>query len=141
MIKIAIGADHRGFEQKKIIQSCINALWVDVGTYTTERVDYPVYATKVVNVMHAGQVDCGILLCGSGAGMAIAANRYEHIYAAVAWNEIIARRVKEEDKCNVLVLPSDMIADDTVCGIVDAWLSAQFKEGRYAQRIGMIDTI
>ena len=80
----------------------------------------------------------GVLLCGTGGGMAIAANRYKDIYAVVAWNVEIARRCKQEDNANVLVLPCDFIAKDDAVIMINEWLSQEFKGGRYAQRIAMI---
>ena len=140
-MKIAIGADHRGFEQKQRIISYFASQieFIDVGTDSMDRTDYPLYARKVVDLMAKQEVDAGILLCGSGMGMAIAANRYKDIYAGVVWNKEIARMAKEDDNINLLVLPSDFIQNDQLIPIVNAWLQATFKGGRYAERLAMID--
>jgi len=139
-MKIAIGSDHRGFAHKTYIkQHCSLAQWVDVGTYNDTRTDYPLYAAKVVDLMLAGRVDCGVLLCGSGIGMAIFANRRPGIYAGVVWNSDIARQAKEEDNANIVVLPSDFVSHEQSVEIIQVWLSATFKGGRYAQRLAMID--
>lgn len=142
-MKIAIGADHRGFNHKKFI---IDAFkddsayeFVDVGTYGPERVDYPIYAQKVVELMTTGQTQKGVLLCGNGVGMAIAANRNRHIYAAVIASVADAVKAKEDDNINLLVLPSDYLSDDQLIPIIRAWLNAHFKGGRYEQRIAMVD--
>jgi ribose 5-phosphate isomerase B len=139
-MKIAIGADHRGFLQKEFIKKHMRSIeWVDVGTYDTERTDYPIFADKVVQLMLDRVVSAGVLLCASGGGMAIAANRYKYIYAVVAWNNEIARQSKLEDNANVLVLPSDFVSWEDAVNMIDLWLAQEFKGGRYAERIAMLD--
>jgi ribose 5-phosphate isomerase B len=141
-MKIAIGADHRGFALKEFIKEHVAFVeWVDVGTYDDQRTDYPIYAEKVVALMQTGQVQCGILICSSGGGMAIAANRHKNMYAVVAWNVEIAKQCKAEDNCNVLVLPSDFVTCEDAIEMIEAWLAEKFKGGRYAERIAMIDTM
>lgn len=139
-MKIAIGADHRGFLFKEFIkEQCHEYEWVDVGVHDQERTDYPVYADAVVSMMVSKAVERGVLLCGSGGGMAIAANRHKNIYAVVAWNDTVAQRCVAEDNANILVIPADFVsAEATVC-MIRAWLATEFKGGRYAQRIAMID--
>lgn len=144
MLKIAIGADHRGYEQKTIIQQAVTLdtrriEWTDVGAFSKKRTDYPPFAYDVVEAMRSGRAELGVLLCGSGAGMAIAANRFAKIYAALAWNVETARRAREEDFANILVLPSDYITDQQAVEMVIAWLSAPFLDERYEKRIEMID--
>lgn len=141
---LALGTDHRGFMLKEFLkkQHDIKGLpvrWHDCGAFSSERTDYPRYALPVVNAILDNHVQYGILLCGSGAGMAIAANRHKKIYAAVAWNEKIARLIKEDDGCNILVLPADCMNEVAVLNTVHAWLTATFKNGRYAERLAMID--
>jgi RpiB/LacA/LacB family sugar-phosphate isomerase len=139
-MKIAIGTDHRGFAHKEFIKQHMPSIeWVDVGTHSADRTDYPLYADKVVELMMSDNVDHGILLCASGGGMAIAANRHPHIYAVVAWSVEIARQCKAEDNANVLVLPSDFVTRDDAFTMIQAWLAESFKGGRYAERIAMID--
>lgn len=139
-MKIAIGTDHRGFVLKEFIKQQITAIeWVDVGTYNTDRTDYPIYADKVVDLMLSGAASYGILICSSGGGMAIAANRHAHIYAVVAWNIETARQCRAEDNANILVLPSDFVMCDDAIAMISAWLAEKFKGGRYAERIAMID--
>lgn len=139
-MKIAIGTDHRGFVHKEFITKQMSFIeWIDVGTDSTDRTDYPLYANKVVELMANGHADYGILLCASGGGMAITANRHSYIYAVVAWNIEIARQCKAEDNANVLVLPSDFVTCDDAVAMIEAWLAETFKGGRYAERIAMID--
>ena len=140
-MKIAIGTDHRGFLHKEFIKKNMPTIdWIDVGTYNQERTDYPIFADQVVDLVTLDEVNCGILLCASGTGMAIAANRHKYIYAAVVWNEQIARSAKEDDNANILVLPSDFVSVENSVILIQEWLSHEFKEGRYAQRLSMIDS-
>jgi ribose 5-phosphate isomerase B len=144
MYRIVIGADHRGFELKNELikhqQIGAHAItWQDIGTFSAERTDYPPFAKKVAAVILAGDADLGLLSCGSGIGIAIAANRYKGIYAGVVWNEPVARMAKEDDNVNVLVLPADFISIDDGYKLVKAWLSSSFKEGRYQERLSQID--
>lgn len=145
MLKIAIGADHRGVDHKLVIQKGVSLElqkieWIDVGTHTKERTDYPLFAHEVVTLMQSGKADLGILLCGSGNGMVIAANRFKGIYAALVWNEVIAARAREEDKANILSLPTDFVSPEESVQLVITWLNAQFLNDRYQKRIEMIDS-
>lgn len=139
-MKIAIGADHRGFQHKEFIKKNMPSIeWIDVGSFDDQRSDYPIYAHKVVALMLSGQAENGILLCGTGIGMAVTANRYKKIYAAVIWNEEVARLGKSDDNANILALPADFVSPDRSVAIIQAWLAESFKAGRYSQRINMID--
>ena len=143
--RIAVGADHRGFALKQQVSkrntfADATITWQDVGTDSAERTDYPIFAHRVVNLILKGEVDYGILMCGSGIGESIASNRFSHIYAGLVWNEEVARVAKEHDNVNVLILPADYMTLDTANGCITAWLSATFKEGRYQERLDMIDT-
>src|SRR5881396_3766326 len=106
-MKVALGADHAGYEEKEKIKHTLDDLGVsydDMGTYSCESVDYPDYAKKVGEAVANGDVDQGLLVCGSGTGMAIAANKVPGVRAAVAWNEDIARLAREHNNANVLSL-------------------------------------
>jgi len=108
-MNIAIGADHRGYALKSaIMRSMSDVTWVDVGCQSKERCDYPLFAQAVAKQVQDKTVDAGILLCGSGIGMSIAANRFKNIYAALVWNVEVARLSKEHDNANVLILPADL---------------------------------
>ena len=142
-MRIALGSDHRGFNQKNLLlqffakeerHNC-----TDIGTLTQERTDYPIYAAKAVALLQAQAVDCAVLLCGSGIGMAMAANRYKQVRAGVAWNNDVARLARAHDNVNVLVIPSDFVADEKLVQLVESWLYAEFLGGRYAERLEMID--
>jgi ribose 5-phosphate isomerase B len=143
---IALGADHRGYILKEYLKQktlfgSVSVTWLDLGAFDAERSDYPVFAKSVSQAVLAGKADCGILLCGTGVGMAIAANRFKGIFAAVAWNESIARASKEDDNSNILVLPADDLSEEQTQRIVSAWLSAHFHEGRYRERVTQIDQL
>jgi ribose 5-phosphate isomerase B len=112
-MKVAIASDHAGFPEKEQLKAVLNELGIeyeDLGTRSTESVDYPDYARKVAEEVAAGKVDQGLLVCGSGTGMAIAANKVPGVRAAVAWNEEIARLAREHNDANILALGGRMIA-------------------------------
>lgn len=144
-MKIAIGADHRGFELKKYIQENLNheheIKFIDVGVNNPTRTDYPLYTLPVCLEVLQGSADLGILICGTGVGMSIAANRFSFIYAGIAWNEEVARLNKEHDNVNILILPADFITPEQSVKIINAWLNAEFKGERYKTRLDMIDAI
>ena len=102
-MEITIGSDHRGYEFKQEIQRLFTDVeWIDVGTQDSlARVDYPEFAQKACELVLSGEAKQGILICGSGVGMSIAANRYKKIYGALCWNETVARVAREHDCANV----------------------------------------
>ncbi len=140
MKKIVIGADHRGFDLKQaIIEKFTEYEWIDIGANSKDRSDYPIYAKTLCAKVLKNEADCGILICGSGIGMSIAANRLPGIYAGICWNEVVAKLAKEDDGVNVLVLPADLVLFEDAFLIFKAWLDARFKEGRHKERLLMID--
>lgn len=146
ILNIVIGTDHRGFAMKEWLKknlhvSATEISWLDVGTFDDQRTDYPLYATLAAQAIQEKKADVGILLCGTGVGMAIVANRFAGIYAALVWNKEIARASKEDDNANILVLPSDFVSNEQALEMIQAWLHASFKKGRYQYRIDMIDAI
>lgn len=146
-MKIAIGADHRGFAHKETIKQYghgkapdgANIQWLDVGAFTAERSDYPVFVHAVCAAIKNGEAEAGILLCGSGVGMSIAANRIPGMYAALVWNVAVAQASKQDDNANILVIPADFVSAQLSIEMIQAWLRAEFKGGRYADRLRMID--
>ena len=144
MKRLAIGADHRGFtfkeflvQQQTIAERMVQ--WVDVGADQAVQTDYPHYAFKVVKKILAGEADAGILLCGTGVGMSMAANRFKRIYAALVWNTELAKRAREEDDANVLVLPADYLNQQEVLDIVGVWLTTDFLGEHYQNRLRELD--
>ncbi len=139
-MKISIGADHRGFALKQeLIKHFYTITWSDVGTFDTMRTHYPLFARRVCESVLAKECDFGIVICGSGVGASIAANRHKGIYAALCWNEDVARLAKEHDNANVLVLPADFVSVQEAFAVCNAWLAASFKGGVYQERLSMID--
>jgi ribose 5-phosphate isomerase B len=140
-MKLTIGSDHRGHALKKyLIESLPEVDWFDVGTDSESRVDYPEFAHKVCSEVISGSTDDrGILICGSGIGMSIAANRFPGIYAALCWDKDIAQVARMHDLANVLVLPADFISYEDSLSIVEHWLKTDFLGGRYQSRLDMID--
>ena len=140
-MKIAIGSDHAGFEDKEKVKKQLEELGIeydDVGTNSTESVDYPIYAKKVAEKVAAGEVEQGILVCGSGNGMQIAANKVRGVRAALAWNEETARLARQHNDANVLSVPARMISPEEVSKVVKSFLDADFEGGRHARRVGEI---
>src|SRR3972149_11533832 len=112
-MKICIGSDHRGYALKKFMMHALPAFeWSDVGSHSAERTDDPLYAQYVCKKVVSGAADFGVLICGSGVGMTIAANRFKGIYAALCWNEDVACVARQDDGTNILVLPSDFVTKE-----------------------------
>jgi len=143
-MKIAIAADHAGYEEKERLKPLLKELGVefeDLGTVSPESVDYPDYARKVGDEVAQGKVDQGLLVCGSGTGMAIAANKVPGVRAAVAWDEEIARLAREHNDANVLSLAARFTPYEELEKIVRAWFAAKFDGGRHARRVEKIREI
>ncbi|MCY7376440.1 MAG: ribose 5-phosphate isomerase B [Pyrinomonadaceae bacterium] len=143
-MKIVIGADHAGFEDKEKIKRQLDEMGVeyeDVGTNSAESVDYPVYAQKVAEKVASGEVERGILVCGSGNGMQIAANKVHGIRAALAWNEETARLARQHNDANVLSVPARMISFEEVSKVIKSFLEADFEGGRHARRVDEISDL
>lgn len=139
-MKISIGSDHRGYALKTaIIQHFPQYQWLDVGAHDSERSDFPIYTKKVCLDIIQGVAQEGIFVCGSGVGPSIAANRLKGIYAALCWNQEVARLAKEKNGANILILPADYLTLEQAFLMIEAWLGATFKGGRYQERLNMID--
>lgn len=142
-MKIIVGCDHGGFELKeKIIPFLLSEGYEveDIGTYSTDSVDYPLYAVKVAEAVVRGSADRGILICGSGIGMCITANRTPGIRAVQASEPYSARMSRRHNNSNVLCLGGRFIGPDLAREIIDAWLKEDFEGGRHQRRVDMIDS-
>jgi ribose 5-phosphate isomerase B len=142
--KIALGADHAGFEEKEKIKKTLDDLGVeytDMGTTSPDSVDYPDYAKMVADAVSDGEFEQGLLVCGSGTGMAIAATKVHGVRAAVAWNEDIARLARQHNNANVLSLAARFSTPEEMDKIVRAWFAADFDGGRHERRVEKIDEI
>src|SRR4026207_740791 len=143
-MRIALASDHAGYAEKERLKPLLTDLGVefdDLGTVSEESVDYPDYARKVAEQVAQGKVEQGLLVCGSGTGMAIAANKVPGVRAAVAWSEEIARLAREHNDANVLALGARTTPVDQLPGIVRAWFSAKFDVGRHERRVKKIREI
>lgn len=143
-MKIAIGSDHAGYEDKEKIKKQLDELgfeYEDVGTNSADSVDYPIYAKKVAEKVARGEAEQGILVCGSGNGMQIAANKIRGVRAALAWNEETARLAREHNDANVLSVPARMISPEEVSKVIKSYLDAKFEGGRHARRVDEISEL
>jgi ribose 5-phosphate isomerase B len=145
-MKIYLGADHAGFEFKNVLREHLFHAGYEVEDLGPETLDqdddYPTYAYKVATKVLGGDDDKGILVCGSGQGMAIAANRVRGVRAAVVWNVEGAKETRRDNDSNVLSLPARMIDQDTAIAIVDAWLKEKFSgEERHQRRLDQIEEL
>jgi len=141
-MKIALAADHAGFEGKEKLKTTLERLGVeytDMGTDSCDSVDYPDFARKVAEAVANGKFEQGLLVCGSGTGMAIAANKVPGIRAAVAWNATIAGLAREHNNANVLSLPARFTSEVDRVEILEAWFRADFDGGRHAARVDKIE--
>jgi ribose 5-phosphate isomerase B len=142
--KIALGADHAGFEEKEKIKKTLDDLGIeyeDMGTVSADSVDYPDFAKQVGESVAKGEFEQGLLVCGSGTGMAIAANKVRGVRAAVAWSPDIARLAREHNDANILALPARFSTLEEMDKIVRAWFAADFEGGRHSRRVEKITEI
>lgn len=136
-MKIAIGSDHAGFEAKEWIKKYLlekQITFHDFGTYSTESVDYPDFAHPVALGVESKEFDLGILICGSGQGVNITANKHQGVRSALCWNSEIAALSKQHNDANVLAVPGRFLPKNEILNIVDAFLNTQFEGGRHANR-------
>ena len=140
-MKIAIGSDHRGFEVKRRVVAALAKLGHevhDVGTHGRESVDYPDFAFQVATAVSSGQADRGILICGTGIGMCIAANKVAGVRAAPCHDSITAEMSRRHNNANVLCLSADLLGDELIDRTVRIWLETEFEGGRHARRVDKI---
>jgi ribose 5-phosphate isomerase B len=143
-MKIAIGADHAGYELKEKIKQRLAARGLsltDEGTVSNNSVDYPDFARKVAEDVAGKRADLGILVCGSGVGMAIAANKVPGVRAANVTTEYEAQMSREHNDANVLAIGARILDDEKAFTIVDKWLASSFAGGRHQQRVDKITEI
>ncbi len=141
-MKVYIGADHAGFALKDLVASTLREAdieVVDVGTNGPDSVDYPVYAFRVARAVGGGQADRGILVCGSGIGMCIAANRVRGVRAVNGHEPFEARMSRRHNDSNILCLGSRFTGVDLALEIVREWIKEPFEGGRHKRRIDLID--
>jgi ribose 5-phosphate isomerase B len=139
--KIAIGADHAGFELKEKVVNWLKDLQpelTDIGTFSNDSVDYPDFAHAVAGEVEKGNYDLGILICGTGIGVDMTANKHQGIRSALCWNKDIARLARSHNKANIICLPGRFITIEEAKDILDTFLNTEFEGGRHQNRINKI---
>lgn len=138
---IAIGCDHAGFEYKEDIISFLEGKgleYKDFGTYSTDSVDYPDFAHPVATSVENNETAFGILLCGSANGVAITANKHQHIRAAICWGEELSELARKHNDANIICIPSRFVREGDVEKMVDIFMHTCFEGGRHEQRVEKI---
>ncbi|HMT29388.1 MAG TPA: ribose 5-phosphate isomerase B [Bacteroidia bacterium] len=141
---IAIGSDHAGFDCKEYIKEFMKKaspgfLLVDVGTYSADSVDYPDFAHQVALKVEKQEVDFGILICGSGNGVCITANKHAHVRAALCWSTELAALARQHNDANVLCIPARYVSHETAAAMVETFMNSAFEGGRHLKRVEKID--
>lgn len=143
-MRIAIGSDHRGFEAKRRLVASIQSLGhevIDCGTDQSENVDYPDFAYQVASRVSRGEVERGVLICGTSIGMCIAANKVKGVRAAPCHDSITAEMSRRHNDANVLCLSADLLGEELMYHMVRIWLQTEFEGGRHARRVEKITKI
>jgi len=143
-MKLAIASDHGGFHLKKSILQLLSSRkieYVDLGVASEDSVDYPDYAAQVAQQVTSGKADAGILVCGTGIGMAITANKFKGVRAAVVTDPFTAQMSKEHNNANVIAIGGRVLDEAKASATVQAWLDAQFQAGRHERRLEKIAEI
>ena len=144
MTKVAVGCDHGGFILKEAVVDELKKLGaevVDFGCFSTESVDYPEYGLKVANAVAQQRCDLGVVMCGTGIGISIAANKVKGIRCAVCTNTFMAEMTRRHNNANVIALGGRVITPDEAREIVKAWYTATYEGGRHQRRLDMISDI
>jgi ribose 5-phosphate isomerase B len=140
-LPIAIGADHAGFQYKEdIIKSLTAAGWqvADKGTYSLDSVDYPDFAHPVAEMVETGSAAAGILVCGSGNGVCITANKHKAVRAALCWTAELAALARQHNNANVLCVPARFVSPEVAAEMVETFLATAFEGGRHEKRVSKI---
>jgi len=137
---IAIGSDHAGFECKESIKTALKTVnsgfaLVDVGTHSADSVDYPDFAHQVATQVESGEVEMGVVICGSGNGVCITANKHKGIRAALCWSVEIAALARQHNDANVLCIPARFVSHETALQMVETFMNTAFEGGRHQKRI------
>lgn len=141
---IAIGSDHAGYWAKEAEKAFLAEKGIevlDMGCFSEESVHYPVYAELVAKAINEGKADRGILICGTGLGMSIVANRFPGIRATVCHDTFTAKASREHNDSNILVMGARVVSEELMKLITEIWLEAKFLGGRHTIRLAMIDAI
>jgi ribose 5-phosphate isomerase B len=138
---IAVGSDHAGYEYKTVIIGLLEDKGlevIDFGTKNKDSADYPDFAHPVASSVESGEAGCGILVCGSGNGVAITANKHQNIRAAICWQSELARLAREHNNANVICIPARFVSTPQAEEMVNIFLNTSFEGGRHEKRVGKI---
>ncbi len=141
-MKIAIGSDHAGFQLKETLRTYLHNKGFDVkdfGTYSEERADYPDFAHPVASAVEHNEVERGVLICGSGNGVNMSANRHHSVRSALCWNAEIAMLARQHNDANVIALPARYISVEEAEKCLDAFFNTAFEGGRHTDRVKKIE--
>jgi len=141
-MRIVLAADHGGYELKEAVKSALTAKGyeiVDLGTDSEESVDYPIYGKKAGEYVASGQAERGIVFCGAGVGMCMAANKVHGIRCAVAAGDEYARLASSHNHANMLAIGGRLVGTDDALRYIDIWLSTPWEGGRHDKRVAMLD--
>ena len=138
-IRIAIGADHAGFEYKELLKAYLTDYELkDFGTHSTDSVDYPDFAHPVALAVESKAFDFGILICGSANGVAITANKHQHIRAAICWLNELAALARQHNNANILCIPARYVSEELAKEMATTFLNTAFEGGRHEGRVEKI---
>lgn len=141
-MKIAIGSDHAGFLLKESLKKYMEDKGFeikDLGAYSEERADYPDFGHAVAKSVTNKEVDCGLLVCGSGIGISMAANKHKDVRAALCWNKEVAALARQHNDANILALPARFISEEEAKRCVDVFYATDFEGGRHQGRVEKIN--
>jgi len=140
-LPVAIGSDHAGFDYKEAVISFLDGKsvsWKDFGTYSTDSVDYPDFAHPVAEAVEKNEAAFGILICGSGNGVAITANKHQNIRAAICWGEELAELSRKHNDANIICIPARFVKENLVENMVEIFMHTDFEGGRHENRVKKI---
>jgi len=143
-LPVVIGSDHAGFEYKEQIKNMLaSGGWQveDKGTYSLDSTDYPDYAHPVAQMVEDGKAAFGILVCGSGNGVCITANKHAGVRAALCWNEELASLARQHNNANILCVPARFVSQELANAMVNTFVDTAFEGGRHEKRVGKIDLV
>lgn len=141
---IPIASDHAGYEAKEYTKKILEQLGympVDYGTHSPDSVDYPEFAVQVAKKINSGENEFGVLICGSGQGMCMTANKFPHVRAALCYTADVAKLAREHNNANIICLPGRLLSEAEVKEVLEAWFSADFEGGRHKRRVDKIQTL
>ena len=141
---IPIASDHAGFKAKSITKTILEDLGhtpVDFGTHSEESVDYPDFAVQVAERINSGEHEFGILICGSGQGVCMTANKYPKVRAALVYNKEVAEMTHKHNNANILCLPGRSLTEEEIREILIAWFHSSFEGGRHERRVNKIESL